>query len=110
MVSAARLYARREVYFEKTAASNFFIRPAYIELHLDDLVGAAIDGGKSFVHLFAEAADLNAHVADLIVHVSADVLAFPFDETGKLLELGLFLLWHGGRYTIRGASTMRWHW
>jgi hypothetical protein len=65
---------------------------------------------------FAEAADLNTHVADLIVHlgakaadliayVGADVLAFFFDETRKLLELGLFILRHASQYTIVGAST-----
>ena len=69
----------------------------FIELNLYDLIEAAIDGGKTFVHLFAEATDLNAHVADLIVHlgaegadlvayVSADVLAFLLDETRKFLE------------------------
>jgi hypothetical protein len=56
---------------------------------LDDLVQAATDGGKTFVHLFSE-------TADLIVHISADVLAFFFDETRKLLELGLFVLRHAG--------------
>jgi hypothetical protein len=63
-------------------------------------------GGKSFVHLFAEAADLNAQVADLMEHlgaeaaeliayVGAEVLAFLFDETRKLLEPGLlfFGMW-----------------
>jgi hypothetical protein len=93
-------------------------RGVFVQLHLDDLVEAAIDGGKTFVHLFAETTDLNAHVANLIVHlgaetadlkahvadliayVSADVLALFFDETRKLLEFGLFILRHVGQYTI----------
>jgi hypothetical protein len=46
-----------------------------VELSLNDLVKAAIDGGKTFVHLFAETADLivqlGAEAADLIAHVGA---------------------------------------
>jgi hypothetical protein len=38
----------------------------------------------------------------LIVHVGADVLAFFFDETRKLLELG-FLFCHAGHYTMLRA-------
>jgi hypothetical protein len=67
-------------------------------------------GGEAFVHLFAEAADLNPHVADLvvhvgtesadfIVHVGADVLAFFFDEARKFLELG-FLFCRANQYTL----------
>jgi hypothetical protein len=37
----------------------------FVELHLDDLVEAAIDGGKTFVHLFTE-------TADPIVYVGAE--------------------------------------
>jgi hypothetical protein len=70
----------------------------FVQLHLDDLVEAAIDGGKTFVYLFTG-------TADLIVYVGADVLALFFDETRKLLELGLFILWHASQYTIMGAST-----
>jgi hypothetical protein len=70
-----------------------------VELGLDDLVEAAIDGREAFVHLFAEPADLNTYFADLVVHVAADVLAFFFNETRKLLELG-FLFCHAGQYTI----------
>jgi hypothetical protein len=44
----------------------------FVELHLDDLVEAAVDGGKTFVHLFTETADLKAHGADLIVHLGAE--------------------------------------
>ena len=80
----------------------------FVQLHLDDLVEAAIDGGKTFVHLFTEVADLIVHfvaeAADLIAYVGADVLAFFFDETRKLLELGLFVLRHASQYTI----VMRW--
>jgi hypothetical protein len=79
----------------------------FVQLHLDDLVEAAIDGGKTFVHLFTEVADLIVHfvaeAADLIAYVGADVLAFFFDETRKLLELGLFVFRHAGQYTILGA-------
>jgi hypothetical protein len=39
----------------------------FVELGLNDLVEAAIDGGKTFMHLLTETADLKAHVADLIV-------------------------------------------
>jgi hypothetical protein len=80
----------------------------FVELHLDDLVEAAIDGGKTFVHLFTETADLIVHLgaeaADLIAHVGADVLALFFDETRKFLELGLFVFLHAGQYTIRGGA------
>jgi hypothetical protein len=69
----------------------------FVQLHLDDLVEAAIDGGKTFVHLFTE-------TADLIVYVGADVLALFFDETRKLLEL--FILRHASQYTIVGANTV----
>ena len=92
----------------------------FVQLHLDDLVEAAIDGGKTVVHLFTETSDLNAHVADLIVHlgakaadliahVGADVLAFFFDETRKLLELGLFVFGMRASIPYRG-STRRWDW
>jgi hypothetical protein len=76
----------------------------FVELHLDDLVEAAIDRGKTFVHLFTGPTDLVVHLgaeaADLIAHVGADILAFFFDEAGKFLELGLFVFWHAGQYTI----------
>jgi hypothetical protein len=39
------------------------IRGGFVELHLYDLVEAAIDGGKTFVHLLTEAADLIMHLA-----------------------------------------------
>jgi hypothetical protein len=71
-----------------------------VELRLNDLIEAAIDGSEAFVHLFAEAADLDMHSVYLIAHVGADVIAFFFDETRKLLELGFFVLWHAGQYTI----------
>jgi hypothetical protein len=60
-----------------------------VELRLNDLVEAAIDGREAFVHLFAEAADLDMHSAYLIAHVAANVVALFFDEACKLLELGL---------------------
>jgi hypothetical protein len=85
-------------------------RGVLVELRLNDLVEAAIDGREAFVHLFAEAADLNPHVADLVVHlgtesadlvahVGADVLAFFFNEARKFLEFG-FLFCHAGQYTM----------
>jgi hypothetical protein len=77
----------------------------FVELRLNDLVEAAIDGREAFVHLFAEAADLDVHSAYLIAHVGANVVAFFFDEACKLLELGLFILWHASQYTIMGANT-----
>jgi hypothetical protein len=36
------------------------------------------------------------HSVYLIVHVGADVLAFLFDETRKVLELGFVVLRHAG--------------
>jgi hypothetical protein len=90
---------------EKTAVQFLDPRGVLVELRLNDLVEAAIDGREAFVHLFAEAADLNMHLTDLIAHVGADVLAFFFDETRKLLELGLFVLQHASQYTILGSST-----
>jgi hypothetical protein len=78
----------------------------FVELRLNDLVKAAIDGGKTFVHLVAEAADLNTHVTDLIVHVGADVLSFFFDEARKLLELG-FLFCHMQGSIARRSAGMR---
>jgi hypothetical protein len=71
----------------------------FAELCLNDLVEAAIDAAKTVMHLFAEAADLNTHLTDLIVYVAADALTFFLDETRKLVELG-FLFCHAGQYTI----------
>jgi hypothetical protein len=78
MVSVAMvLEARREDYFEKTAVSNFLIRAGmFVQLHLDDLVEAAIDGGKTFVHLFTEVADLIVH----FVAEAADLIAWEIDD------------------------------
>jgi hypothetical protein len=48
-------------------------RSVFVQLHLDDLVEAAIDGGKAFVHLFTQAAYLIVHLvaeaADLMHHL-----------------------------------------
>jgi hypothetical protein len=44
-------------YFEKTGASNlFYPRGVFVELRLNDLIQAAVDGREAFVHLGAEAA------------------------------------------------------
>lgn len=47
-----------------------------VELHLDDVIEATIDGDKTIEHLLAEAADLTLHFgpksADLVVRVAAD--------------------------------------
>jgi hypothetical protein len=58
---------------EKTAVFSFFDPSSvFVELRLYDLVEAAIDGGKAFMHLFAKAADLNMHLADFMVHSGAE--------------------------------------
>jgi hypothetical protein len=75
------------------------IRGVFVELHLDDLIEAASDGGKPFVHLFTE-------TADLIAHVGTDVLAFLFDRACEFVELGLFVPWHAGQYTIPTDEAM----
>jgi hypothetical protein len=66
--------------------SCIFLRRPPISTRVADLI----------VHLGAEA-------AELIAYVGADVLAFFFDETGKLLELGLFVFRHASQYTILRA-------
>jgi hypothetical protein len=58
-------------------------RCVLVELRLNDLIEAAIDGREAVVHLFAEAADLNMHLTDLIAHVAADVLALRRSEKNR---------------------------
>jgi hypothetical protein len=62
-----------------------------VELHLYDVVEAAIDGSEALAHLVAKIGDVSRHffakASDLFVHIAADILAFFFDETRKLLEL-----------------------
>jgi hypothetical protein len=68
-----------------------------VELHLDDVVEAAIDAGKPFMHFFAKTADFGTDLADIFAEFgdfSSDILAFALDEARKLVELGLLLFWH----------------
>jgi hypothetical protein len=106
MVSVAMVPATqaRRLFGEDGSFQFLDPRCVLVELRLNDLIEAAIDGREAVVHLFAEAADLNMHLTDLIAHVAADVLAFFFDETRKLLELG-FLFSHAGQYTMATPAT-----
>jgi hypothetical protein len=100
MMAGRRWGERRRLFGEDGGFQFLDPRGMLVELRLNDLVEAAIDGGKAVVHFFTE-------TADLIVYVGADVLAFFFDEARQLLKLGLFVFWHAGQYTIPGRARRR---
>ena len=49
----------RKLFQEDSGFQLLDPRSVFVELHLDDLVEAAIRGSKTFVHLLTEAADLS---------------------------------------------------
>jgi hypothetical protein len=99
--------ANSKLFWEDGGLKLFDAAGVFVELHLDDLIEAAIDGGEAVKHLFAEAADLIVHVGAKVANVctdfrdfSPDVLAFALDETRKLVEFGFLFGCHVGQYTM----------